>query len=347
MRQQISPMSVVAATLIGLGMLVVGCGQVAPKPSQGPPRYGTIAMAIPTGVLIWAPVLLAQAEGYFAKEGVSVALTETNGAPIAISAVLSGSAQVAGGALSDAFSAAVQGKPLVAFASVVTRNGDDIVATKAFASKVGLTSSSPIAEKVKALKGATLGIVSTGDITQEYFDWLLRKYGVNPSGETFVPFPTPAAALGALAHNEVDALVYPAPVPNTAIAAGSAIMWVNTAEGEVSPPYWVGLMTTPTFIKTHSAAIRAVARAVEAALVMIKTHPAQAESAVRPYFASLTSSQFAASWNVAVHTYATSAAITAAQVTGVEGYVRSLGIEVPNLPVSSLADTSLASALHS
>ena len=80
--------------------------------------------------LLYAAIYVAQAKNLFAKNGLDVNVVVTGGSATSISAVLAGSAQVAGGGLSDNIAATAQGKPLVTFATLVNRNPDDIVVAR-------------------------------------------------------------------------------------------------------------------------------------------------------------------------------------------------------------------------
>ena len=341
------------AGLTGLAIVTVfaaGCASrgsgASNSASSGTGKAGvtdiTFTQATPT--LLWAPVYLAQDKGLFKKNGLNVKVVISGGASTAMEAVLSGSAQIASGGLSDNIELASHGKPLQAFATMATGDPDDIVVTKKFAASKHLTTSSPLAAKVKALKGATIGIAPAAALPQQLLGWMLRRYGLSLSDVTIVPQSTPATALASMAHGRIDAILYPPPAPQGAMANGSAIMWIDASQGEIKPPYWTGALATSSYIASHPQAVRAFARSINDALQYMAEHKAAAGQAIQHNFSSMSTSDYNATWDSLAPVFARTVAVSPGQYTSVVSFLKGVGVSVPaSVAFGDVATTAVAS----
>jgi NitT/TauT family transport system substrate-binding protein len=305
-----------------------------------------ITLAQPTATLLWAPLYVAEARGLFEKNGLDVNVVVTGGSPTAISAVLAGSAQIAGGGLSDNIAAAAQGKPLITFATIVNKNPDDIVVSKDFAASRHLTTSSPLASKVKALEGATIGITSAGSLPQQFVDWLLPQYGLDPSKDvTFVPLHDPSTAVATMDHGRVDAIVFPPPAPQVSILDGAAEMWVNTAKGEVKPGYQVGLMTSASYLKSHPGIVRAVARAIAQAQQYIFANRHAAGGVIEKFFSDEPPKAYAAAWANQIQALAPRIDVTKSNFADVVSFLQTGGGKMPSNLTYPMVATNVVAQL--
>lgn len=207
----------VAAVLVMAG-LGTACSSSSANSNAGQ-GLTNVTIAQATASLLFAPIYVAQDRRLFRKNGLNVKVVIAGGASTALDAVVSNSAQFAACGLSDVVLLASKGKFVQAFASLVTGNPDDIVVTKQFAASKKLTTASPLAAKVHALSGATIGVVEAGTVPQQIVQWLLPQYGVNSSAVKFVALHDPATALAAMQHNRVDGIAFPPPGPQSAISA--------------------------------------------------------------------------------------------------------------------------------
>jgi sulfonate transport system substrate-binding protein len=325
---------VTGALLASAVGLVAGCGgdpsEQSASAGDGATGATKVTLTQATDTLLWAPIYVAQEKGFFKQNGLNVKVVITGGASQAISAVLSGSADVAGGGLSDDLQLASSGKTLQAFATFVDGNPDDIVVTKDFAKKTGLTTASPLADKVKALKGATIGISSAGSLTEQIMDWLLPQYGLNPDKDIkLVPLHDPSTALTALQHDRVDGIVFPPPGPQAAVVAGSAEMWINTSAGEIKPGYWTGLLAQNAYVKSHPEVIDAMAKSVAQASQYIADHNAEAAQLIKHNFKSASDSAYEAAWKAQSLVFAKSIQVSRPQFDSVVSFLKGAGISVP------------------
>jgi NitT/TauT family transport system substrate-binding protein len=329
---------------LGLAAGLAACGSApASSNSQTQKSLTNITLAQGTDSLLWAPLYIAQANGYFAANGVRV-LTPVTGSTVAVTAVLSGSATAAATGMSDGLASAAAGKPVVDFASVDVRSTDDVVVSKAFAARANLGPHPTFSQRVSALKGATIGITGTGAETNQEIEWVFKKYGLPATAATYEPLSTPAAALAALEHNEVQAIIYPPPTPQSAIVAGAAVQWLQMGAAPLDDGFWLGLITSQSSLKQHRAALLGLSKAVQEGLKFIRTSPAQAKKIVRSFFSTETTQQFNEGWDASVPGYATSVAVTPQQLQSVESFIKAIGQPAPSQGASTLLATSLSEA---
>ncbi len=336
----------VSAALLAVLALVAAVSAGASTSGSKRQTLTKITLAQPTSTLLYAAIYVAQAKNLFAKNGLDVNVVVTGGSATSISAVLAGSAQVAGGGLSDNIAATAQGKPLVTFATLVNRNPDDIVVSKSFAQSAHLTTSSPLADKVKALKGATIGITSAGSLPQQFVDWLLPQYGLTSSDVTFVPLHDPSTAVATMDHGRVDAIVFPPPAPQLAIMDGSAEMWINTARGEVNPGYQVGLMTSASYLKSHPSVIHAVEKSIAEAQQFIFSNRHASGGAIEQYFADEPPAAYAAAWANQIQALPAKPDVTLANFNAIVSFLKASGGPMPaNLAYGMVATNAVAQSV--
>jgi NitT/TauT family transport system substrate-binding protein len=183
------------------------------------------------------PFYVAEQQGYFKKEGVTLDGTPPllgTGGKVA-DAVEANSIEVGGGTLSDAFTLARVDSSAKLIGSLVNSFYVDITVSKAFSASSQLTESSSLQAKVLALKGKKIGITGPGSATSALVIYLFRKYGLDASRDvTLVNLgATSTAALGAMKAGRVDALSFFSPVGPTAIATGIGDPYISPDNGDV------------------------------------------------------------------------------------------------------------------
>lgn len=149
------------------------------SPSTAPAAASSHAAPVPVRVEIylgsyytWLPYL-AQAEGFFRKNGLDATIIgDTGGGAVAFAALASGSADVAMGDLTLAGPYLEKGVALTAISGAV-KAGWELVAPKG----AGLPTSYPAS--VKALAGKTVGVVGLGTSSYFYVHSLAQAAGVS------------------------------------------------------------------------------------------------------------------------------------------------------------------------
>lgn len=326
-----------AAWMVRAVVLVLAWGLPHAGLAQGPTGRISLTLAQATDSIIHGPLYIARAKHYFEDEGLDVNLVITGGAANAVAAVLSGSAQVCSAGLSDDINAAMHGRSLIAFATLTHRDPDNIVMAKRVAEAKGITTATPLAAKIASLKGLRIGISSVGAIPDQVLRWLLTSHGINPDREVqTVPVHDPATALSALAHGEIDAFAFGPPAPEAAVQAGTAIVLVDLAHGEVSPGYRIDLMATKAYLDSNPTVGQRLTRAIARAEKLIQSDPDDAKATMRSFFPKMPDQAFASAWTDMQAAFAPTPAVSVADVEEVMQFMTLLHGKRPDVVPDSL-----------
>lgn len=154
------------AALGATGSLTACSGGVA---STGALKDFTYLSYLPMETLSVAPELLADAGGYFEKQGLKVTFQSTKGSPQALQTLISGVAPLTRVGTIDLISAAVDGQPLVNVGSIV--RGSSI--------RTLYSTATPLT-KPEDFLGKTIGVPSEGGTSDKSLSLMLHKAGFDP-----------------------------------------------------------------------------------------------------------------------------------------------------------------------
>src|SRR5947207_3550965 len=192
-----------------------------------------VKMTIPVIAHSMTPVFLAQNKGFFADEKLEVDVTSTNGGGPDIRALIAGDVDFSFTTGDNVILAQQEGKKLVIVMTGLNRLFINWAMHKDVAKSKGVTESTPLAEKIKALKGLTVGVTNRGALTAHLAAFVVRKAGYNPQQDVnIVPIGSGPTWLAALENRKVDVALTAPPVPEPAISRGYAIMLIYNAKGE-------------------------------------------------------------------------------------------------------------------
>src|SRR4249920_200292 len=124
-----------------------------------------IKMTIPVIAHSMLPVFLAQNKNYFADEKLDVEVNSTNGGGPDIRALIAGDVDFSFTTGDNVILAHQEGKRLVMVMSGLNKLFINWAMHKDAAKSKGISESTPLAEKLKALKGMTVGVTNPGALT--------------------------------------------------------------------------------------------------------------------------------------------------------------------------------------
>jgi NitT/TauT family transport system substrate-binding protein len=158
---------------------------------------------------------------------------------------------------------------------------------KDVAKSKGVTEAMPLADKIKALKGLTVGVTNPGALTAHLAAFVIRKAGYNPQQDVnIVPIGSGPTWLAALENRKVDVALTAPPVPDTAISRGYAILLINNAKGEdpsIPELLMENLIARPETIAKDGDTIRRMVRALtKANQWALQSTPEQMAEALKP-----------------------------------------------------------------
>ena len=256
----------------------------SPARAQAPKK---VKMTIPVIAHSMTPVFLAQNKGFFADEKLEVDVTSTNGGGPDIRALIAGDVDFSFTTGDNVILAQQEGKKLVMVMSGLNKLFINWAMHKDVAKSKGVTESMPLAEKIKALKGLTVGVTNPGALTAHLAAFVVRKAGYNPQQDVhIIPIGSGPTWLAALENRKVDVALTAPPVPDTAISRGYAILLINNAKGEdPSIPEFLmeNLIARPDTVAKEGDMIRRMVRALTRANQWaLQNKPEQVADALKP-----------------------------------------------------------------
>ena len=264
--------ALIPLALAALGStLLAGCVSAAGSTTNA---NGTTTVTIGVGGNIFdVPVKFADAEGYFAKQGIEVkyvTLTSSTG----IAALQSGSVQFLTASPLDMVSAVSKSLPIESVSVIGSGNPLGLVVSKKFAAAHSLTSSTPVAQVAAALAGSTAGYSSSN--TKAEAGIYLKAYGIDPTKVNWVELPSPASDKAALNTNQIDWFVTSEPIPLEIQYSGDGVVVANP----LTVPQWsaaqagYGLFTAikKSYASSDAATVKKVVTAIEQATAYMNTH---------------------------------------------------------------------------
>jgi NitT/TauT family transport system substrate-binding protein len=252
-----------------MGCLLLGTGGGAAQ-AQTP-----VTMALPAQSLLFAPAYIAVERGLFKEQGIEPKIIYVAG-PGVIPAVLGKSADftlISGGIQ---IAAAARNQKLVAIANTQDRFTTDIIVRKPVADKLAVAASAGALDKVKALKGMTIGIDAVNGLPHSFLRYLARKAGMNPETDFTITALAPQAMVAAMKSGTIDAMAFSPPFSLTAIADGG-VMWVSGPDVDLPEmktfPYNT-VLVRPDHCQAQAAICRGFVAALKKAIALMKSDPA-------------------------------------------------------------------------
>jgi NitT/TauT family transport system substrate-binding protein len=247
-------------------------------------------MTIPVVAHSMTPVYIAQSKGFFAEEKLEPDITSTGGGGPDIRALIAGDVEFSFTTGDNVILAQQEGKRLLMVMSALNKLFINWAMHKEAAKSKGVTESMPLADRMKSLKGLTIGVTNPGALTAHLAAFVVRKAGYNPQQDVnIVPVGAGPTWLAALENRKVDVALTAPPVPETAISRGFAIMFINNAKGEdPSIPEFLmeNLIARPETVAKDPDLVRRMVRALTRANQWaLKSTPEQVADALKPFMA--------------------------------------------------------------
>ena len=264
------------------------CLGVALSADAQAPRQ--VKMTIPVVAHSMTPVYIAQSKGFFAEEKLEPDITSTGGGGPDIRALIAGDVEFSFTTGDNVILAQQEGKRLLMVMSGLNKVFINWAMHKEAAKAKGVTESMPLADKIKTLKGLTVGVTNPGALTAHLAAFVIRKAGYIPQQDVqIVPIGAGPTWLAALENRKVDVALTAPPVPETAISRGFAIMFINNAKGEdPSIPEFLmeNLIARPETVAKDPDLVRRMVRALTRAnRWALQNSPEQVADALKPFMA--------------------------------------------------------------
>ncbi|MFQ5852333.1 MAG: ABC transporter substrate-binding protein [Candidatus Binatia bacterium] len=233
---------------------------------------------------------VARANGYFTDEDLAVEVISTRGGGPDIKANLAGRVEFSIAAGTYQINAVKAGGKLVAVMSSLKRSIVNSAIRKDVAQRIGVTERTPFKEKLKKMKGLTLGATRPGALTFNQGEYWIRKAGYTPQKEVkLIGAGAGPVLVAALEKGKIDVAIQTIPVPETAVFRGKAIPFITNSAGQdpdMDEFMMEVLLVRPKYAKKNPKTVRKVVRALLRANKWISKHSAEEiRDRIQIYFA--------------------------------------------------------------
>ena len=241
-----------------------------------------------TDSLIFLAAYVAKAKGYFAEEGLQGDVRIFRGGVQALAAVMSKDAEVYLGPPSTAMKAIKAGQDVTVFGNVMDQIPTNIVIQGSIAKAKGVTATSPMIDRIKALKGLTIGVNAAGGAPEQVLQFTLAAAGLDPTKDVKIaPVGSTAALLGSFEQKRIDGFAFSSPASDVAVERFGGLMVVNYGRGEYEPLrgfLYLGLIARTEWLNEDPDRAARTVRVFAKALKLIRDKPDEARAAVRTFF---------------------------------------------------------------
>jgi ABC-type nitrate/sulfonate/bicarbonate transport system substrate-binding protein len=211
--------------------------------------------------LSYSAIYIAKKHDLWSKNGVDYNLKLVQGGPLAMTALNTGEADFACVASNDPLIAWDKGIKTLVVGAFTTAVAMQMAARGDWMSKVGLTATSSVNDKIKALKSARIGASTIGGGPAQYVRYLATINGMDERELKLLAVGFGAARVAALRENQVDVIVGSAPDADEVALLGFGEFYLSFAADIPAfkdMPYTV-LAVTPEFARKQPAAVRGIA----------------------------------------------------------------------------------------
>ncbi|MBV9459737.1 MAG: ABC transporter substrate-binding protein, partial [Bradyrhizobium sp.] len=186
----------------------------------------TIRIAQGVSTLSFLPVWAARALNSFAAQGLTAnTVVVPGGDAAALAALDAGDIDLAAVGSETVLRAAAKGQPFEIVYSLMSKVTLQIVVSPTLLERTGVKAGDPLAKRLGALKGATVGVAAVGGTQDAAARWLAAKGGLNPKSDIKVAqIGNPVALHAALENKQIDAFVLSPPEGFLAEKSGSGVI---------------------------------------------------------------------------------------------------------------------------
>ncbi|MGI5271093.1 ABC transporter substrate-binding protein [Nonomuraea sp. CA-218870] len=272
-------MALAAAAVVVITMIAVtvavralpGEPRAAARPSA-PPELPVIKVGmLPT--VESAPVYVAQSEGYFQEEGLTVEPVAVTGAAAATPQVAAGMLDLAYTDYATLFRANEKGKDFTIVAGLYRSAPEDLAIVVSAKSKI---------RTVRELKRKKIAIPNLGGLGQLTVTAALKRAGLKPRDVVMAEKPYPEM-LRALSTGQFDAALLAEPFVTVGREGGRLRIVADAIPPEFTDLHTAGMAATAQWVRKHPRTLAAFQRALAKAQHLIASDPRRVREVMPTY----------------------------------------------------------------
>jgi len=288
----------VAASIASIGIVGATTVSASTEPEPAAERQSVRFMQLGES-LTWSPFLVARGTDCYGDNGLDVEWINgpANGQQAAL-AVDGGDADIVGVGTSGFLSSVAARRPLVAFAAGAKGDTSSIVLSNEVIDELaadGVTLDSPVADRMAALTGLTIGANTAGGPVYLSAVDALAEFGLSESEVHLQALDGPAAMVAAMKAGQLDGFVYSPPAVLQPVVEGEGQIWIDGPRGDVEiwkEGYFWLYVTRSDYAEEHPDVLQTVFDCVVESSQMIVDDPEGAAAAMREFFPSLDDESF-------------------------------------------------------
>lgn len=262
-------------------LLLAACGGASNSTSSNGLMQAKIGKAVDT--IGFSTVDIAIHQGFFKKQGVQVTETLMGGSSQANAALQGGSLQFTTASSSALLLARQKSVPLLSVASLDYGVPLQLVVANQWLKDHGLSTSQPIADRIRGLKGSKLAAISATD--KAFMQLLLKEASLSAGSISEVSVQGGSQAATTLAHGQADELLTSPPSSLAVVQQGHGSVLLNFKEvPQFRDMAYDLLLTTQDQAKSNPKLVTAVATAMAQADDFMREHPEQALAVEHSHF---------------------------------------------------------------
>ena len=229
------------------------------------------------------------ANRYDRAHGIAVEMLQAGGSSsLMIDALISGNVDFATPGTPTALQAMREGADIKIIAATANNQIAAVINNETM-KKLGVSATAPIAERMKALKGLTIGTNPVGSTYYQMLRSYLQQYGMDPDKDVrLVSMADSTALINGIERGRMDAIVSASGVVEQAIGLNAATMWFSGARGDIpgSENSMVNVVVTRSdMIEKRPADVEAYLAALKDALNAVRNdHAATGRTLKAEYF---------------------------------------------------------------
>ena len=305
----------VVAVLGVLSVLLAACGS-SPNAEHASSSSGsgpvTVKYLQASDSFAYLPYYIANNEGYFKDQQLTIDRQPNIGiSSQAAQSVLAGQADIAAVGTTGVYGLEAQGRPAKSVAAMTQQSILEVALRNDVAQKLkdkGITPTSPIADRVKALKGLKIAIVPEGSISRVQFESTLKTYGLAPDKDVkLIAIEDPDALVAAAKTGHTDGFVFSLPNTQVPVTDGWGQTWISYPRGDVpslKDNYLIDVETSASYLKSNHAVVKRFLTAIQRAFDLLKSDPAAAKTAVKKSFPDMSDKLFDAAYDATLPAFA-------------------------------------------
>lgn len=308
-----------------------------------------VIIAQPSHGFLYLPVYVARGKGFFKEEKIDLDVQVFAGGAPAMAAVISGNAHIYTGVPSTPIKAYAKGQPVRIWAAMMGQIGSNFVIQGDIAKRLKLTPQTSPDDRIKALKGLTIGINGPGSSLDQLIRYFLRNVGMNPDRDvTITPIGAAGSAMvAAFGQKRVDAFMFSSPTSDFAIKLHGAYMLFNLAKGEYPPLdgfLYVSFNSRADWLEKNPDVARRVARALWKGMKLMRENPKEAAEVVRKFFPKMDKQTFDLAWEGTRHAFPPTPALKRAQVERALKFLADTEGKAPQVDVEKVYTSKIVEA---